>query len=105
MEVKYMAAYEILVLDTEDTRERGFPSKGFLKSKVEEISPELLQKNWVQFYEMIVSTFSKNKISSDFPIDEIVLNVSLSAEGKFQFIAGGSVEAKASLQIKIKPNG
>ena len=96
-----MAKVEIIGVESPSTAERG-PFDPFRGATKTEIDSAELAANWSEFSAVLGDVFAASPEIDGFGIDEIKVSISISASGKFQFIAGGSVGAEAALEVTIK---
>lgn len=81
-------------------RERGFFDKDKGTSG-KEVPVSKLRESWKDVGEALQSIFASTPHVEGYELSEVTLSLAISAEGKFQLIAGGSVKGEATVQVKI----
>lgn len=95
-----MSKIDLLVVEPSG-RERGLLSRG-RENNVAEVDVALLQKSWDSVCDALKTTFETSSSVGAFSIEEIKISLSISAEGKFQLIAGASAGAEATVEVSLK---
>ncbi|MGX9354990.1 Pepco domain-containing protein [Roseobacteraceae bacterium S113] len=94
-----MSKIDLLVVDGQ-VSERGLFSHSTSASPTQ-IDVDTLKQSWSEICGALKSTFEAAPTIGGFSIGEITISLAVSAEGKFQLIAGASAGVEATVEVKL----